>query len=119
MKLKQWLKEYHNLSYAEYKALPYSDRWAMEYDFQQFNRTQQIRSHQEWRHMTDEEIAENNIVMERERIRYETSLKIGGIDNRGNYTALSHRWENGRQENNNSIVPSNHQLTTLYLQIPF
>lgn len=119
MKLKQWLKEYHNLSYAEYKALPDSDRWAMEYDFQQFNRTQQIRSHQEWRHMTDEEIAKNNIVMERERIRYETSLKIGGIDDRGNYTALSHRWENGRQENNNSIVPSNHQLITLYLQIPF
>ena len=32
-------------------------------------------------------------IFAKERDRYETSLKIGGIDDRGNYTALHHRWE--------------------------
>ena len=32
-------------------------------------------------------------ILEKERKRYETNLKIGGIDERGNYTALHHRWE--------------------------
>lgn len=42
--------------------------------------------------MIEEEKKQLEIVLEKERIRYEISLKIGGIDERGNYTALSHRW---------------------------
>lgn len=35
------------------------------------------------------EYFEKRIIMEKKR--YETNLKIGGIDERGNYTALHHR----------------------------
>ena len=93
MKLKQWLKEYHQMSYAEYKALPDTERWAMEGDFQQFNRAEQIHDNQNRRPMTEAELKELNEMLDREKKRYETSLKIGGIDERGNYTALHHRWE--------------------------
>ena len=67
----------------------------MEEEFRQFNRREQIHASQNWRPMTEEEKKQLEISIEKERIRYETSLKIGGIDERGNYTALSHRWENG------------------------
>ena len=95
MKLKKWLPEYKQITYAEYKELPDSDRWEMEEEFRQFNRREQIHASQNWRPMTEEEKKQLEISLEKERIRYETSLKIGGIDERGNYTALSHRWENG------------------------
>ncbi len=95
MKLKKWLPEYKKITYAEYKALPYYERWEIEEEFRQFNRREQIHASQNWRPMTEEEKKQLEIVLEKERIRYETNLKIGGIDERGNYTALSHRWENG------------------------
>lgn len=95
MKLKKWLPEYKQITYAEYKELPDSDRWEMEEEFRQFNRREQIHASQNWRPMTEEEKKQLEISIEKERIRYETALKIGGIDERGNYTALSHRWENG------------------------
>ena len=95
MKLKKWLPEYKQITYAEYKELPDSDRWEMEEEFRQFNRREQIHASQNRRPMTEEEKKQLEITLEKERIRYETSLKIGGIDERGNYTALSHRWENG------------------------
>ena len=95
MKLKKWLPEYKQITYAEYKELPDSDRWEMEEEFRQFNRREQIHASQNWRPMTEEEKKQLEISLEKERIRYETAQKIGGIDERGNYTALSHRWENG------------------------
>ena len=95
MKLKKWLPEYKQISYAEYRALPDDDRWKIEEEFRRFNRREQMHANQNWRPMTEEEKQQLEIVLEKERIRYETSLKIGGIDERGNYTALSHRWENG------------------------
>ncbi len=101
MKLKQWLKEYHNMSYEKYKALPDMDRYDIENEFYNFNRQEQIKNNNKndktllsRRPMTEEEKRELDIIFEKERIRYETSLKIGGVDERGNYTALSHRWEN-------------------------
>lgn len=93
MKLKKWLPEYKQITYAEYKELPDGDRWEMEEEFRQFNRREQIYASQNWRPMTEEERKQLEITLEKERIRYETSLKIGGIDERGNYTALFHRWE--------------------------
>ena len=52
------------------------------------------RAKQGWRPMTEEEKAYANELFEKERKRYETNLKIGGIDERGNYTRLSDRAEN-------------------------
>lgn len=97
MKLKEWLRQYHQMSYADYKKLPYTERTIMEGDFQYFNnklnRTKQIHDRQNWRPMTEEEIERINIITEQEMKRYEISLKIGGIDDCGNYTALLHRWD--------------------------
>lgn len=45
------------------------------------------------RKMTDEEKAELEHTINKEKERHETSKKIGGIDERGNYTALHHRYE--------------------------
>ena len=94
MKLKKWLSEYKKITYAEYKELPDNDRWEMEDEFRQFNRREQVRASQNWIPVTQEEKKRLDILLEKERTRYETSLKIGGIDESGNYTALSHRWEN-------------------------
>ena len=55
------------------------------------------RAKQGWRPMTEEEKAYANELFEKERKRYETNLKIGGIDERGNYTRLSDRAENTRR----------------------
>ena len=42
MKLKQWLMEYHQMSYGEYKALDDIERWSVLGDFNRFNRNKQI-----------------------------------------------------------------------------
>ena len=49
------------------------------------------RAKQGWRPMTEEEKAYVNECAIKERKRYEMNLKIGGIDERGNYTRLSDR----------------------------
>lgn len=43
--------------------------------------------------MTPEEKERADIMAAEARERYEKNLKIGGIDERGNYTALHHRWD--------------------------
>ena len=93
MKLKKWLREYKEMTYAEYRALPDIERWSIEGEFKHFNRVKQIHDSQNWRPMTEEEIEHYNAVSEKEMERYRINLKIGGIDERGNYTALHHRWE--------------------------
>ena len=55
------------------------------------------RAKQGWRPMTEEEKAYANEIAMKEKKRYETNLKIGGIDERGNYTRLSDRAENTRR----------------------
>lgn len=92
MKLKKWLPVYKKMTYAEYKSLPDYDRWEIEEEFRRFNRSEQIHNNQNWRPMTEDEKQKYGAVLEKERIRYETSLKIGGIDEKGNYTALHYRW---------------------------
>ena len=42
--------------------------------------------------MTDDEKVAVDEIAEKEKLRYEASHKIGGIDEKGNYTALHHRW---------------------------
>lgn len=49
-----------------------------------------------WRPMTEEEKAYAHQLAIKERERYERNLKIGGIDERGNYTRLSDRAVNTR-----------------------
>lgn len=43
MKLKQWLKEYHEMSYSGYRALPEEKKWRLEADFVEYNRSLQIK----------------------------------------------------------------------------
>jgi hypothetical protein len=92
MKLKQWLREQKQMTYAEYKALPECDRREIQLEHQKFCRYEQMHDRYNWRPMTEEELRELEIRLEKEKARYELNLKIGGIDERGNYTALHHRW---------------------------
>ena len=94
MKLKQWLREHKQMTYAEYKALPEIERYELQGEHQSFCCYEQIHKSQNWHPMTEEEKAWLEVVLAKEKKRYETSLKIGGIDERGIYTALSHWWEN-------------------------
>ena len=94
MKMKQWLREYKNMTYAEYKALPDMEQYEVWHEHRRFCRSEQMRANrakQGWKPMTEEMKKELDRVLEAERIRYETSLKIGGIDSNGNYTALHYR----------------------------
>jgi len=50
------------------------------------------------RKMTPEEMVETERQAQKEQERYRINKMIGGIDSRGNYTALHHRWE----ENNHA-----------------
>ncbi len=43
MKLKQWLREHKQMTYAEYKLLTEEDRWKIEIEFNNFNRRLQIQ----------------------------------------------------------------------------
>ncbi len=92
MKLKQWLREYKQLSYAEYKLLSEEEKYALQGEHQRYCRNQQIHDSQNWRPATEEEKATLDEVLAKEKQRYETSTEIGGIDERGNYTALHHRY---------------------------
>ena len=109
MKLKQWLNECNKMSYNEYKALPEPQRYQLEAEFMEYNRMLQMKNSAKDRQermdakdstfisrrpMTQEEISELDEVLEKERKRYDYSLKCGGIDEKGNYTALSHWWDN-------------------------
>ena len=91
MKLKQWLKEYKKMSYAEYKALPEYERYSIQGEHQSFCRKEQRHAGQNWRPATEQEKAELESAVAKEKERYRASLEIGGIDERGNYTALHHR----------------------------
>lgn len=92
MKLKQWLREYKQMTYAEYRALEDMERWQMFGEFQWFNRVKQIHDSQPWRPMTEEEKEHYRVQFEREQARYEENLKSGGV-NGCNYTVLHYRWE--------------------------
>ena len=93
MKLKQWIEKYKNMSYAEYKKLSDNERYGFEKEYQRFVRNEKKQNSQNCRPMSKEEKEKLEIVFAKARERYETSLKIGGIDERGNYTALHHCWE--------------------------
>ena len=93
MKLKQWLREYKQMAYADYQKLPDMEQWNIIGEFNDYNRRQNLLKNRKgtWRPMTEEEKIRVTKILEKERQRYETNLKIGGIDERGNYTALHHR----------------------------
>ena len=92
MKLKIWLREFCNMSISEYKALPEIEQYSLFGDFTDYNRRQQLKaSNTGWRLMTEEERKRGLEWAEKERKRYEENVKIGGIDETGNYTALHHR----------------------------
>lgn len=94
MKLKQWFRGQKEMIYAEFKLLPEDEQETLRiehYQFNQSNQKKKERNRKGWRLMTEEEIKYATKILEYEKKRYETSLKIGGIDERGNYTALHHR----------------------------
>lgn len=76
-----------------------SETWSLSGDFRMYNAAIQKKdaflrkNPTTWRPATEEERTEIVARMEKEKERYDTSLKIGGIDSRGNYTALHHRGE--------------------------
>ncbi len=99
MKFKTWLREYKHMTYAEYKALEDIERLELEGQYQSYCHDEQMRMHnrkvhdsQGWRLMTDKEKQKFNAIADKEKIRYAASMRIGGIDERGNYIALHHRW---------------------------
>ena len=92
MKLKKWLQEHKNMTYAEYKTLPELEQKMLQYDHKEFCRKEQIHARQNWRLMTAEEKKKMEEWAAKEIERYEISDKIGGLDERGNYTALHYRF---------------------------
>lgn len=100
MKLKAWLREQKGMSYSEYRALPEFERYSIYGDFLWDNRclqkkaqAAQKRIQAGWRPMTEEERKQVDEIAAQEQKRYLINSKIGGLDERGNYTALHHRWE--------------------------
>ena len=91
MKLKQWLKEQKDMPYQEYKKLPDIEQYILQGEHRDFCRREEIHKRQNWRPMTEEEKRQMDIWSKKEIERYQTSLKNGGIDARGNYTALHYR----------------------------
>lgn len=95
MKLKKWLREYKQMSFEEYKALQETEVYLIQAEHREFcrkeNLRKQVHDKQGWRPMTEEEKARTVEILAKEKERYEKSQKAGGIDERGNYTALHHR----------------------------
>ena len=98
MKLKKWLVEKKQITYAEYKALPEEEQWQLWSEHQQFCRWENRQNNPPkkgpgiWRKMTPEEMEHLEEVLAKEKERYEKSLMCGGVDENGNYTALHYRW---------------------------
>ncbi len=91
MKLKQWIEEYTDITYADFKNLPETEQWTMREEHQLFCRKNQIHKSPNRRSVTVEEADYYDKKLAEEKERYEESKKIGGIDELGNYTALHHR----------------------------
>lgn len=80
------------MSYSEYKMLSEVSRADIYWEFEQYNRRLQKKAQIGWRPMTEEERQWADEVGEQGRKRYLINSKIGGLDERGNYTALHYRW---------------------------
>lgn len=95
MKLKHWLPKYRSITYAQYKQLPEETKCRLMDEFLKFiRRDKEEPKKEKWIEIKPKSHDSIDVILEKERIRYETNLKIGGIDSRGNYTALSNRWAN-------------------------
>ena len=81
------------MSYTEYRTLPEIEKIAIYAEFERYNNCLRKREQAGWRAMTDEERKWADELAEQGKARYLMNMKIGGIDERGNYTALHHRWE--------------------------
>lgn len=99
MKLKQYLRDKHGMTYAQYKALPDIERWGIEGKFRNYNATllrhrqmqeNFIKSGGIIRQATPEELEEWKYRSDKERKHREASLKCGGIIDCG-YIALHYR----------------------------
>ena len=91
MKLKMWLREYKDMTYAEFRKLDEDEQWEIREEHGSFCKREQVRKREHVRPATEEEKKYYAECFKKERRRYERSLEIGGIDERGNYTALHHR----------------------------
>ena len=79
MKLKQWLREYNQMSYGGYKNLTVPEKEQLKGEHQRFCQKERIHDQQGWRLMTEQEKAEIEAILAKEKERYEMNLKIGGI----------------------------------------
>lgn len=93
MKLKTWLKEIYSISQTEFQQLPKHVQLELQREHRTFCQQEAKRKSHHWIPVPDEELAILKERAARERKRYSESLKIGGIDELGNYTALHHRYD--------------------------
>ena len=84
------------MSYAEYRRMPEIEKNILYAEFERYNNNLRKKEEAGWRAMTDEERKWADKVAEQGKARYLMNMKIGGIDERGNYTALHHRWDEGK-----------------------
>lgn len=80
------------MSYPKYKTLPELEKVVLQYEHREFCHKEQNHARQNWRSMTVEEKEKMEEWAAKETERYEISEKIGGLDERGNYTALHYRF---------------------------
>lgn len=99
MKLKQYLRDKHRMTYAQYKALPDIERWSIEGEFRNYNATLLRRKLMQEnfiklsgiiRQATPEDLEEWKYRSDKEKKHREASLKCDGIIDRG-YIALHYR----------------------------
>ncbi len=90
MKLKAWLREHKNMTYAQYKEMDEFDREDILQQHREFCRREQIYKSLNWRPATEKEKQVLNKALERDRAFYEANAKIGAVNEEGNYIPLWH-----------------------------
>lgn len=93
MKFRCWFEQYKKIPYAEYKELGTEEQNNFIREYQCFMQNIEKQNRLFKRPMSQEEKTKLEAIFAKEKMRYEISKKIGGIDECGNYTALHHRWE--------------------------
>lgn len=93
MKIKKWLADIPNIRYENFKQLPMHIQNELRREHQNFCQIENRKRRQNWIPVPEEELKILINKSQKERKRYAENLLIGGIDEKGNYTALHHRWD--------------------------
>lgn len=88
MKLKAWLREHKNMTYAQLKEMDEFDRDDLLREHREFCRKEQIYKGLNWRPATEQEKQVMDAALEKDRKLYEANAKIGAVNEYGNYIPL-------------------------------